>query len=424
MTGRATSGSATTGRAATASATTGRATSASATPGLSIINAAVFDGAGLTDGPVHVANGQIVSSPPADARVLDARGRTVLPGLIDAHCHAYGIDLDMLALESRPLSYVALRAARRLKAALERGFTTVRDPSGGDAGLARAIAEGLIPSPRYLWTGPALSQTGGHGDVRAADSDLCGCGAHTVEVVDGVDPLRRAVRDRFRRGAHAIKIMASGGVVSLTDPIRVPQYSDEEIRAVTSEAARRGSYVAAHAYSPEAIGHAVGNGVRSIEHGNLLDAPTAALMAAAGAFLVPTLAAYDAMDRRGAELGLAPISQEKNREVLAAGREAVSTARAAGVRVGFGTDLMGVLEDEQLNGLRLQVEVDGPLLALQSATSVNADLLGRADLGRVGPGCVADLLIVDGDPLADPSVLWAGPERRTVIQAGRVLSPS
>ena len=394
---------------------------------LAIVNATVFDGesGSLVDGAVHVADGRITSvggaPQPAD-RVLDARGRTVLPGLIDAHCHAYGIDLDMLALESRPLSYIALAAAKRLAAALARGFTTVRDPSGGDAGLARAITEGLIAAPRYLWTGPALSQTGGHGDVRAADSDVCGCGAHTVEVVDGVDPLRRAVRDRFRRGAHAIKIMTSGGVVSLTDPIRIPQYSAEEIRAVTEEAARRGSYVAAHAYSPEAIRHAVDNGVRSIEHGNLLDAATAAVMAEAGAYLVPTLAAYDAMDRRGAAIGMAAVSQRKNREVLDAGRTAIELARAAGVRVGFGTDLMGVLEDEQLQGLRLQVEVDGPLPALRSATSVNASLIGHDDLGRVAEGCVADLLIVDGNPLEDPSVLWAGPQNRTVIQAGVVVS--
>jgi imidazolonepropionase-like amidohydrolase len=266
-----------------------------------------------------------------------------------------------------------------------------------------------------------LSQTGGHGDVRAADSDVCGCSSHTVEVVDGVDPLRRAVRDRLRRGAHAIKIMTSGGVVSLTDPIRLPQYSAEEIRAVTDEAGRRETYVAAHAYSPAAIRHAIDNGVRSIEHGNLLDAQTADAMAAAGAFLVPTLAAYDAMERRGAQLGMAAVSQQKNREVLEAGRKAVELARAAGVRVGFGTDLMGVLEDEQLNGLRLQIEVDGVLTALRSATSVNADLLGRPDLGRVREGCVADLLIVDGDPVADPSVLWAGPERRSVVQGGVVL---
>jgi imidazolonepropionase-like amidohydrolase len=227
------------------------------------------------------------------------------------------------------------------------------------------------------------------------------------------------VRDRFRRGAHAIKIMASGGVVSLTDPIRVPQYSAEEIRAVCDEAARRGSYVAAHAYSPEAIVHAVGNGVTSVEHGNLLDADSADVMAVAGAFLVPTLAAYDAMDRRGGEVGMAAVSQRKNQEVLDAGRKAVELAHAAGVRVGFGTDLMGVLEDEQLQGLRLQVEVSGVASTLRSATSVNADLLQRPDLGRIRPGCVADLLVVDGDPFADPAVLWRG--GRTVIQDGTVV---
>ncbi len=393
---------------------------------LSIRNALVFDGVSddLRDGPVHAEDGRIVAvggAPrPADV-VIDARGGTVLPGLIDAHCHAYGIDLDLFALQSRPLSYVALVAARRLGATLSRGFTTVRDPAGGDAGLDRAIREGLIRAPRYLWTGAALSQTGGHGDARPADTDVCCLGAHLAEVVDGVDALRRAARDRFRRGAHAIKIMASGGVVSPTDPIRVPQYSADEIRAVTGEAARRGSYVAAHAYSPEAIRHAIENGVRSIEHGNLLDADTAAAMAAAGAFLVPTLATYDAMERRGAQLGLAAVSQQKNREVLDAGRTAIELARAAGVRVGFGTDLMGQLEDEQLNGLRLQVEVDGVLPTLRAATSVNAELLGRDDLGRVREGGVADLVVLSGNPVDDPGLLWGDPGRRTVVQAGAVV---
>lgn len=391
---------------------------------LAIINAAVFDGesAGLVDGPVYVEDGRVAAiGGRADAdRVVDARGGTVLPGLIDAHCHAYGVSLDLLAIEGSPLSYLALTGARRLKAALDRGFTTVRDVAGGDPGIARAIAEGTIRAPRYLYTGAALSQTGGHGDARGVDSDVCGCHVHMVEVVDGVDAVRAAARDRFRRGAHAIKMMTSGGVMSLADPIRIPQYSAEEIRAVTDEARRRGSYVAAHAYSAEAIRHSVENGVRSIEHGNLMDAETAALMAEHGAFLVPTLATYDAISRRGAASGLAPVSQEKNLEVLHAGANAIELARAAGVAIGFGTDLMGDLDDEQLNGLRLQTEVDGTLNALRSATSVNADLIGRPDLGRVQVGCVADLLIVDGDPFTDPSVLW-GP-RRTVVQAGAVVS--
>lgn len=391
---------------------------------LAIVNAAVFDGESeeLVDGPVIVADGRItdVGGTPGDVDVtIDARGGTVLPGLIDAHFHAYAVALHLMDIEARPLSYVAPAAARRLRLALGRGFTTVRDPAGGDPGFARAIDEGLIVAPRYLYTGAALSQTGGHGDGRAPDSDLCGCHHHMNEVVDGVDALRAAVRERFLRGAHAIKIMASGGVVSLADPIRVPQYSADEIRAVTDEADRRGSYVAAHAYSPEAIRHSVTNGVRSIEHGNLLDAPTAALLAEHGAFLVPTLVTYDAMERRGGELGMAEVSRAKNREVLAAGRQAVEHARAAGVRIGFGTDLMGPLEDEQLAGLRLQVDVDGPLATLRAATSVNADLLGRPDLGRVRPDCAADLLVLNGDPFQRPELLWGS--ARTVIRGGAVV---
>ena len=384
-------------------------------------NGMIFDGVSdeLREGCIRVTAGTIVEvgeNPGAGDRVIDCRGRTIVPGLIDAHLHAYGSRLSLLEIEISPLSYLALAGARRLAGALGRGFTTVRDPGGGDAGLAQAIREGLTAAPRYLFCGAALSQTGGHGDPRPPELGCCHGGNHMAEVVDGVDALRRAARERLRSGAHAIKIMASGGVISPSDPLRVPQYSPEEIRVVAEEAGRRGSYVAAHAYSPDAIQVAVENGVRSIEHGNLLDAATAAVMAEQGAFLVPTLVTYDAMERRGAELGLAPVAQAKNREVLDAGRTAIGLAREAGVRIGFGTDLMGALEDEQLAGLRLQAEVVGPLALLRSATSVNAELIGREDLGRIGPGAVADLLVLDGDPLRDPSVLWGSPERRAVFQ--------
>lgn len=394
--------------------------------GVAIVNVAVFDGESpdLIDGPVVIRGGRIESigapARPGD-EVIDGRGGTVLPGMIDAHCHAYGIGLDMMEMEASPLSYVAVLATARLRGALQRGFTTIRDVAGGDAGIARAIQEGRIASPRYLFTGAALSQTGGHGDGRPQHWDTCPCGGHTAEVVDGVDALRVAARERFRQGAHAIKIMTSGGVVSLTDPIRIPQYSAEEIRAVTEEATRRGSYVAAHAYSAEAIVHSVRNGVRSIEHGNLLDAESAAAMVEHDAFLVPTLACYDAMDRRGEEIGMAKISREKNREVLDAGREAIEIATAVGVPIGFGTDLMGVLEAEQLNGLRLQAEVTGMLELLRSATSRNARLIGRPDLGRVVVGGVADLLVLQGNPFEDGECLWSPCAPRTVVQAGRVV---
>ena len=214
--------------------------------------------------------------------------------------------------------------------------------------------------------------------------------------------------------------MTSGGVVSLTDPIRVPQYSPEEVRAVCDEATRRQSYVAAHAYSPEAIVHSVVNGVRTIEHGNLIDEPTAKLMADHDAFLVPTLVAYDAMRRRGTELGLPAISQEKNREVLEAGQSSIEIARSAGVRIGFGTDLMGDLEDDQLLEFQLRSDTEDVAETLRSATSVNADIIGRPDLGRIREGAAADLVIFGGNPFDDRSVMWTAP--RQVIQAGEVQS--
>lgn len=394
---------------------------------IAVTNARIFDGesAELLDGDVRIEDGVITEVGPglgSSGAVLDAGGRVVTPGFIDNHFHAYGISLNMLQMEASASSYVALVGARRLRRALRRGFTTVRDVAGGDIGIARAITEGVIAAPRYLYSGPALSQTGGHGDPRDAHLDLCCSHSHGTEVVDGVDALRVAVRERLRTGAHVIKIMASGGVVSLTDPIRIPQYSAEEIRVVAEEANRRGSYVAAHAYSPEAILHAVNNGVRSIEHGNLLDRVTAETMATRGAVLVPTLVTYLAMSERGAGMGMPTVALRKNAEVLEAGKNAVDLAAQAGVVVGFGTDLMGDLEDEQLRGLRVQHEVQGTLELLRSVTSRNAQILGLNTVGRIRPGAVGDLVVLDGDPFQRPEVLWERSERRVVLQAGTVVA--
>ncbi len=395
---------------------------------LTVTNALIFDGVGpdLHEGAVRIEDGDIVAvgadvCPGDGDDVIDARGAVVSPGFIDNHMHAYGVSLNMMEMEASPTSWVALKGSRRLASALQRGFTTVRDVAGGDIGLKTAIDQGLFPAPNYYFTGPALSQTGGHGDPRSAFLDVCCSGHHSVEVVDGVDALRVAVRERLRTGAHAIKIMASGGVVSLTDPIRVPQYSAEEIRVVAEEAGRRGSYVAAHAYSPEAIIHAVRNGVRSIEHGNLLDAESAAAMKETGAVLVPTLVTYFAMSEHGQDLGMAPIALEKNAQVLEAGQSAVELAMAAGIPVGFGSDLMGDLEYMQLSGLPLQHEVQGTLELLRSLTSRNAEILGSDRHGRVAAGCTGDLIVLPGDPFATPSVLWEQSADRIVIKSGRRL---
>ena len=394
---------------------------------LVVRNALVFDGHSeeLVEGSVRIVNGvveEIGAVGAIEALSVDARGAVVTPGLIDAHFHAYAIALDSGPIERAPRSYVALRAQHRLRDALHRGFTTVRDPAGGDAGLARAVDEGVIESPRYLYTGAALSQTGGHGDYRLRGDDSACHDGCTIEVVEGVDALRVAVRDRFRNGAHAIKIMTSGGVVSPVDPIAVPQYSAEEIAAVSDEARRRRSYVAAHAYSPEAIAHSVINGVRSIEHGNLLDEATARLMADHDAVLVPTLGAYDAMDRLGARLGLSEVAQVKNREVLDAGGNAVRHALTAGVTVGFGSDNMGDLVTEQLVGIRLMAEASSPLQALRAVTRGNSAVLRREDLGRIAVGATGDLVVWSGDPFADIDVVADRDRPRTVIQSGTVVT--
>lgn len=393
---------------------------------LSVINGLVFDGVGPepVEYPIHTEAGRIVSlegRPPSGARVINAKGRLVTPGLIDAHLHAYTVSVDLLENEALPMSYVSTKAARRLEGALRRGFTTVRDVAGGDIGLRMAIEEGLIEGPRYLFTGPGLTQTGGHGDARPGHLAIEVLGHHVGEIADGVDALLRAVRERFRTGSHAIKIFTSGGVASPTDPLRSRQYSAEEVRAVCDEASQRDSYVAAHAYSPEAIVHSVTNGVRTIEHGNLLDERTATVMAEHGAYLVPTLIAYDAMGRRGPGLGLSPVSEGKNREVLEAGLSSIGIARRAGVRIGLGTDLVGDLEDEQLLEFRNRCEVDTVGDVLRSATSVNASILRRPDLGVIREGAVADLVVLAGNPFDRTDVLWS-PER-LVIRSGKVVDP-
>lgn len=389
---------------------------------ITIVNAVIFDGESeeRREGGVRIEGGAIVEVGDVSRgeRVLDARGRTVVPGLIDAHFHAYAPTFDVMALDAAPLSYMAIAGAGRLASALRRGFTTVRDVAGGDIGLARGLAEGRVVGPRYLFSGGALSQTGGHGDPRHSLMVDCHVHGHMGEIVDGPDAVRKAVRERFRTGAHCIKVMASGGVASPTDPVHMVQFTPEELRAAVEEAERRDSYVAAHAYPPAAIRQAIDAGVRTIEHGNLLDESTAARMAQLGAILVPTLIAYDAMGRRGADVGMDASAREKNAIVLEAGKRAIELARRAGVTIGFGTDLMGELEDDQLLGLRLQIEVEGVLEVLRSATSINASILQRDDLGRVVEGATGDLVVLDGDPFEDAAVLWDESRPRTVVQAG------
>src|SRR5499427_3683522 len=216
------------------------------------------------------------------AQVIDCQGKTLMPGLIDAHVHLIATSLNLGQLAQEPVSLTMARARHIAEGMLQRGFTTVRDAGGADWGLAAAIEYGLIDGPRVFYAGRALSQTGGHGDFRSRtlEADQCACcmaGTQFSVIADGVPEVQKAARQELRRGATQIKIMASGGVASPTDPVWNLQYSEDEIRAVVWEARSWRTYVMAHAYTPEAIARCVRLGVRSIEHGNLIDQETAAL---------------------------------------------------------------------------------------------------------------------------------------------------
>ncbi|MGH6903912.1 MAG: amidohydrolase family protein [Geminicoccaceae bacterium] len=396
-----------------------------------LAHGALFDGRSpdLKEGlAVVVEDGRIKDlaerpSTSADTRVIDVRGRTVMPGLIDAHFHAIAADANLAKLEQMPASLIAQFARRHLEAALMRGFTTVRDAGGADYGLAAAIRDGLIKGPRLFYAGKALSQTGGHGDFRSYEQPLiCPCcqgGTALARIADGVTEVRRAARDELRKGASQIKIMASGGVASPSDPIWNLQYSDEEIAAAVWEARAWKTYVMAHAYTAEAIRRCLEQGVRSIEHGNLIDRETAALAKARGAFVVPTLVTYEALAEFGAKLGLPPASVAKIDDVRTAGLVALEHLKEAGVEVGFGSDLLGEMHAQQSREFLIRAEVFSPFEILVSATSGNARLLDRGGvLGEITPGAKADLIVVDGNPLEDLHVLTGQGEGIPLIMRG------
>ena len=347
----------------------------------------------------------------AGATEYDLNGRSLMPGLIDCHAHPCLTQLKLAGLEDVPLTLMTAQASTILGRMLNRGFTTVRDAAGGDWGLKEAIETGHIAGPRLFISGRALSQTGGHGDFRRRtdDSIPCSCGNalhFTTRIADGVDQVRHAARDELRRGADQIKVMVSGGVASPNDPLENCQYSAEELRAIVDEAETWKTYVMAHAYTPAAIMHAVSNGIRSIEHANLIDAEAAALVAANDAYVVPTLVTYDALARLGKQLGMTTAMLDKLARVRSFGLQSIEICRAAGARMGLGTDLLGETHDDQSREFLIRGEVQSPHEVIASATRINAQILNReGELGVIAVGARADLLVVDGNPLADLNLL-------------------
>ena len=395
-------------------------------------NALLLDPAegNYVEGDIRCADGWIVevgaglTAP--DALTEDVRGAVVMPGLVDAHVHVTALTADLGSISALSPSYVAAHSARIMGQMLDRGFTTVRDAAGADYGLADAQAEGLIRGPRLLFCGRALSQTGGHGDGRGRGThryDDHPCCAGLSRIVDGVDAVRAAARDELRKGTHHIKVMASGGVASPTDRIDSTQYSADELRAVVEEAEAANRYVAAHAYTARAVNRALELGIRSIEHGNLLDDRSIELFGARDAFLVPTLVTYWALKQEGREHGLPESSWRKVDEVLGAGLVALERAARGGVKLVYGSDLLGGMHRHQKHEFRLRAEVQPPIEVIRSATSIAAELVNMTgEIGTLRPGAHADLLVLDGDPLADVGVLVDPKHLRHVVQGGDIVS--
>ncbi|CAA9460605.1 MAG: Amidohydrolase [uncultured Rubrobacteraceae bacterium] len=360
--------------------------------------------------------------------ILDCAGMTLMPGLTDAHVHIGAVDVNILDQHrEHPSNLVALMMARILEDTLQQGFTTVRDAGGTDWSFKAAIERGIVDGPRLLVSDRPLSQTGGHGDWRRATETespeiFCPTAGMRSVVCDGVDEVRRAAREQLRLGADQIKVMASGGAMSPADELSATQYALEELRAAVEEAEAARTYVMAHAYNDESVRNCLESGVRSIEHGNLIDEETARLIAQAGAYLVPTLVTYEALSEEGKSYNVPEDVIRKIEEARELGIRALRYAYEAGVRIASGSDLLGPLQDRKARELEIKTEVLSPMESLLSATKTNASLFGmEEEIGTVEEGKLADLLVVEGNPLENIAVLQKKTNLKLIMKGGRAF---
>ena len=360
------------------------------------------------------------------ASVIDCGKRTLMPGLIDSHVHVVLSEVSIPRLENVPLTLMTARAAVLMRNMLDRGFTSVRDTGGADWGLKEATEKWLLPGPRLFIAGKALGPTGGHSDGRRRTDHgtrchCCDALHFAMGLADGTAEVRKAVREEMRQGADQVKIMMSGGVASPYDPLDSLQFSVEEVAAAVEEAHAFGRYVCAHAYSVEAITRAAHAGVRTIEHGNLIDEPTARLMASNGMYLVANLVTYYEMRKRAAEFGMSSDMLAKNDLVIDGGLRSLEICKRAGVPVAYGTDLLGQLQSEQSREFLIRTEVQKPIEIIRAATLIGAEIVRQAGkLGCLKVDAFADLLLVDGNPLKDLGVLQEqGKFLAAIMKGGR-----
>jgi len=398
---------------------------------LALRGATLVDGTGADPTPaanVTIEGDRIAGiDAPAEqgAETIDLEGCTLLPGLIDAHTHL-GIAFELQHhghAGHLPAAEIAAMVFAVCRSTLDAGFTTCRDLGGLDGGIVAAIDHGLVEGPRILPSGPAIAQDGGHASFMAPYSDcwsplsIPGL-VEGVTVANGAHEVRVAARRAFRRGATQLKVMVSGGVISLTDELEHTQLTVEELRAAVEEAHARDTYVTAHAHNCRGIRNGLTAGIRCFEHGSFLDEETADAMAAAGAAMVPTLTVAHVMAAEHERWGLSSAIAARMEGVGERMTQAVKLARAAGVTLGSGSDLLGPDQSHRGLELALRAEIDDPMTAIVAATATNARILGIDDrLGTVEVGKLADLVAIRGDPLDEPT-LFDDPDRVVLVVKG------
>lgn len=363
--------------------------------------------------------------------IIDLKGKYLSPGLIDGHVHVTATpgEADLKSTyKNIPASMNNFRTTFLVKEMLQRGFTTARDCGGADSSLKDAIQEWLLPGPRLLISGHALSQTGGHGDQRSffndEDPTLKCCAGHRSgigRICDGVTECSVAVRDEIRKGADFIKIMGGGGVASRLNNLGHPQFLAEEIQAITRTAASFDTYVTAHAYTIRAMRHMIDNGVLGIEHGNFIDRELALEMAEKGIFLTPTIVTYDALRTPPYDQFLNEDCAKKNLAVLSSGLDAIKIASEAGVTLCYGSDLLAGMHKYQRREFTLRSQVQPALDIYRSATINCARMMKMEDqIGQVKEGFLADLIVLERNPLEDITVLDDKANLLAVVKDGYV----
>ena len=379
------------------------------------VGGVVIDGRGedpIRDGIV-VTKGSIIQEVgkkskvqiPKDCEVFDISGKTLMPGMIDCHCHLV-VTASVGERLFTPKSLAILRAAEMAKRALQAGFTTLRDAGGlPDVGLRQAVTMGLIEGPRLILAGP-IAQTGGHFDEyfpSGVELDYLGFGK-----CDGISEVQKGARDVLRRGFDFIKVCTTGGIDSPADSPEYTEWSMEELKAIVYEASARGKFVMAHAEGTTGIKNAIRAGIWSVEHGSMLDEEAVQMFLDSGTYLVPTLSVFMEISQRGKEFGLSEVSLAKAKRIEDFHVKSFKMAIESGVKIATGSDAFV----EQMHGknageLELMVRYGyTPMQAILAATKSGSEVCRVDDIvGTLEPGKIADILVIDGNPLDDISVL-------------------